>query len=218
MIGHGMKYLRSNALGAMALFVALGGTSYAAAGGFSSGGTLRACANEEGVIRLLKQGKKCRKGQTAVAWNTTGPAGAKGATGATGAGGAQGASGPQGAPGVQGAAGDLNVTTENIDMTVPAGVEKAEVVNLDGQPVLAACEVEEIAPNAVALQAFSAPGLYWKRGGPVATDREGFQDSTTAIDIDVLLTPPSGRVGRVRLHATHENASCRVRGIVTIVN
>ena len=91
-----VAYLRRNTLGALALFMALGGTGYAATGGFSSGGALHACANGEGVIRLVKPGKKCKKGQTAVAWNQTGPKGAAGAKGATGAAGAPGTNGLEG--------------------------------------------------------------------------------------------------------------------------
>jgi hypothetical protein len=104
-LNKGLRYLRNNALGALALFVALGGTSYAATGGFSSGGALKACANEEGVIRLLKPGKTCKKGQKAVSWNQTGPAGAAGPRGAAGALGAAGGTGAAGAKGESGANG-----------------------------------------------------------------------------------------------------------------
>jgi hypothetical protein len=121
----------ANVVAALALFVALGGTSYAATGGFSSGGTLRACATEEGAIRLLKAGKKCKKGQTAVAWNQTGPAGAKGptgATGATGATGTAGAAGAKGSEGPKGASGEpANVKWGNI--TQEAKVQAGNGVN-----------------------------------------------------------------------------------------
>lgn len=49
-----LKYLRQNALGALALFVALGGTGYAATGGFTSNGKLSACVSGEGGIKLLR--------------------------------------------------------------------------------------------------------------------------------------------------------------------
>ena len=38
MVGKVARYLANNALGALALFLALGGVSYAATGGFTSGG------------------------------------------------------------------------------------------------------------------------------------------------------------------------------------
>lgn len=94
----------ANVAATLALVLAMSGGAVAASGGFSSGGTLRACANEEGVIRLLKAGKHCQKGQKSVSWNQAGPAGAKGATGASGATGAPGAAGSAGTPGTPGAA------------------------------------------------------------------------------------------------------------------
>jgi hypothetical protein len=97
--GKAARYLANNALGMLALFVALGGVSYAATGGFASGGQLKACVNEEGAIRLLKSGKHCRRGQKQIAWNQTGPAGPKGAAGASGATGATGQMGLTGASG-----------------------------------------------------------------------------------------------------------------------
>jgi hypothetical protein len=95
----------ANVMATIAVLLAMSGGAVAATGGFSSGGTLKACANEEGVIRLLKAGKSCKKGQKTVAWNIAGPAGAKGATGASGATGATGAAGPKGTEGPKGAAG-----------------------------------------------------------------------------------------------------------------
>lgn len=92
----------ANVAATLALVLAMSGGAVAATGGFSSGGTLKACVNEEGAIRLLKVGKGCKKGQKAVSWNETGPAGAKGAAGAAGP---AGASGPAGAKGTDGAKG-----------------------------------------------------------------------------------------------------------------
>lgn len=93
--GKAARYLANNALGVLALFVALGGVSYAATGGFASGGQLKACVSGEGAVRLLKSGKRCRRGQQQIVWNQTGPAGSKGATGATGQ---TGLTGPSGQP------------------------------------------------------------------------------------------------------------------------
>ncbi len=99
MIVKGLRYLRSNAIGTLALFIALGGTGYAATGGFTTGGTIRACVNEEGGVRLLKAGKRCHKGQKSVSWSQTGPQGAKGATGSPGGAGSPGAAGAVGTQG-----------------------------------------------------------------------------------------------------------------------
>jgi hypothetical protein len=101
-----LRYLASNALGALALFVALGGVSYAASGGFTSGGELQACASESGTLTLLKSGKHCKHGQKQVTWNQTGPQGQPGAKGATGSPGAAGAAGAIGATGPKGSTGE----------------------------------------------------------------------------------------------------------------
>jgi hypothetical protein len=95
----------ANVAATLALVFAMSGVGYAASGGFTSGGKLQACVNEEGTLKLLKAGKHCQKGQKSVSWGQVGPAGTKGATGAAGASGATGASGANGGPGGQGAQG-----------------------------------------------------------------------------------------------------------------
>lgn len=93
-------YLRGNMLALLALFVALGGTSYAAAGGFAAkNGQLSGCVGGGGVLKVLKPGRRCPKGQAAVAWNVAGRAGAAGVAGATGA---RGLAGPTGSTGPSG--------------------------------------------------------------------------------------------------------------------
>jgi hypothetical protein len=104
MLSKGLRLMASNAVGFLALFVALGGVGFAATGGFSSGGKLQACVNEEGTLKLLKAAKHCKKGQKGVSWNQTGPAGATGAKGATGAPGSAGPAGAAGAAGQNGPA------------------------------------------------------------------------------------------------------------------
>jgi hypothetical protein len=94
----------ANVVATLAWVFAMTGGAIAATGGFTSGGKLQACVNEEGGLKLLKAGKHCKRGQKTIAWNQTGPsgaAGAKGAAGATGALGATGASiqGPKGESG-----------------------------------------------------------------------------------------------------------------------
>src|SRR6201992_1472646 len=124
-IGRHVSY--ANVAATLALVLAMSGGALAAAGGFSSGGQLKACANGEGVLKLLKPGKRCPKGQTAVAWNQTDPAGARGATGATGPSGASGATGSQGSQGGQGPQGTAlayaHVTKEaSLDTADSSGV------------------------------------------------------------------------------------------------
>jgi hypothetical protein len=92
----------ANVTATLALVLAMSGGAIAASGGFSSGGKLQACVNGEGVLRLLKPGKHCARGQQAVSWNQQGPAGVSGANGAAGAPGAQGATGATGQSGTVG--------------------------------------------------------------------------------------------------------------------
>lgn len=94
----------------LALLLAMSGGAVAATGGFTASSSIKACAGNEGVLKLQT---KCKKGQKAVTWNQTGPAGATGATGATGptgATGAQGAAGAKGTEGQKGEAGESSLT------------------------------------------------------------------------------------------------------------
>jgi hypothetical protein len=92
----------ANVAATLALVFAMTGGAVAATGGFTSGGKLQACVNEEGTLKLLKAGKHCKRGQKTVSWSQTGPAGANGAAGATGATGATGTTGAAGAAGQNG--------------------------------------------------------------------------------------------------------------------
>ena len=78
----------ANVAATLAVVLALSGAAVAATGGFVSGGRLQACVTPEGQLKLLKSGKKCKKGQSSISWNQSGPkgsAGAQGPAGATGA-------------------------------------------------------------------------------------------------------------------------------------
>jgi hypothetical protein len=106
----GLRLMANNAVGFLALFVALGGVGYAATGGFSTGGQLQACVSEGGTLTLLRAGKHCKRSQQRVVWNQAGAAGPNGAPGTPGAAGAKGADGPKGLNGLNG----LNGESANI--------------------------------------------------------------------------------------------------------
>lgn len=165
MNGRVLGFIRGNAIGLIALFVALGGTTYAATAlprnsvGSSQviNGSLKKADLSGKAVSALK-GNKGTKG-------TPGPQGARGATGLAGARGLKGASGasgptgPQGVQGVQGIPGPTNAytnygtlasisvgTTQTVaSVTVPAGrytlsgqVRFSEG-NADGQETALAC-------------------------------------------------------------------------------
>ncbi len=84
----------SNVVASLALFVALGGGAYAAAGGsFVAGknGTIKGCVPKRGgALRVVMVGKRCPRGTVALKFNTKGR---------------QGTAGPKGVPGPTGPAG-----------------------------------------------------------------------------------------------------------------
>src|SRR5262245_42725655 len=80
-------------------------------------GVIKACyAPPLGALRVIDSAALCRKGETLLSWNATGPqgpqgpAGPQGMTGATGPQGIQGPPGPQGSQGIPGPAGTSGVT------------------------------------------------------------------------------------------------------------
>jgi hypothetical protein len=88
----------ANVVSTICLFILLGGGAYAATGFIGRGGVLHGCVSRDGNLRLVKAGTSCPKGQTAVTWNRTGPAGKTGPVGPTGPTGAAGPPGPASGP------------------------------------------------------------------------------------------------------------------------
>jgi hypothetical protein len=106
LLGRAWGHLRRHAIAYLALFVALGGSAYAATSFVGSNGTITACVKKGGALHLVKQNKPCGRRQARVAWNQQGVQGPKGSKGAKGAKGSKGAKGDRGASGLAtGAAG-----------------------------------------------------------------------------------------------------------------
>jgi hypothetical protein len=104
------RYLRTQHLAVLALFLVLGGTSYAAVKVTvpDKSGTIRACYKTKSGALRVTNATKCKKGEKPVAWNTaglTGPAGPAGPAGLAGLAGAPGANGTNGSNGAPGAPG-----------------------------------------------------------------------------------------------------------------
>ena len=73
-----------------------------------SGSQITACyAKKSGALRVLKAGKRCKRGERKIAWTKNGVRGTRGVRGARGA---RGSQGPEGGNGARGATGIAGVT------------------------------------------------------------------------------------------------------------
>jgi hypothetical protein len=89
------RYLGRHHIALLALFLALGGTSYAVTDGFSaaSSSKFHACVKKkDGAMRLLTKGR-CKRTERAISWNRQGLASLPGASGSPGGTGPAGATG-----------------------------------------------------------------------------------------------------------------------------
>jgi len=123
MLPRACRFAANNAIALVALFLAVGGASYAATGAFkaSSATVYKACVGESRVVVLKTGGKPCHKGQRTIVWNQEGLAGAKGAAGATGAAGANGANGANGTNGFSALSTLPSGASESGDYSVSSG-------------------------------------------------------------------------------------------------
>ncbi|AEV85945.1 Collagen alpha-5(VI) chain [Actinoplanes sp. SE50] len=101
----------------VALTVGVAGTASASAAVSGADGTMYACRNSAGEVKLRDSGTQpCSRTWTPISWNAkgvagpAGPAGATGATGLTGPQGTTGLTGPQGATGLTGPQGPTGLT------------------------------------------------------------------------------------------------------------
>ena len=75
----------ANVISLIALFVALGGGAYAAAGGFvGANGVIRLCVGKGGVVTAVQPSKKCNRNSTTLALDQRGAPGIPGTAGKPG--------------------------------------------------------------------------------------------------------------------------------------
>lgn len=128
--------LRGQPIAFLALFVALGGSSYAAvsAGKLGQGDVIVGCVAKDGKLRVVTSASRCTGKETAISFNREGRPGRDGLDGAAGARGSDGAPGPAGATGAAGQVGPAGAP----GATGPAGPTGAS--GPAGQSVTAAAE------------------------------------------------------------------------------
>jgi hypothetical protein len=124
------RFLRHNTIGLLALFVALGGTTYAASTALIGKNTVASPQVVNGSLQTKDLSKKARKALTGNR-GLRGPAGVQGAQGAQGA---KGATGAQGIQGIQGPAGIAAAyakvsSTGAVDTARSVGITQAMVTN-----------------------------------------------------------------------------------------
>jgi hypothetical protein len=141
--GIGSRLTYANVTATLALFVALGGGAYAATSFVGADGVIHACTARDGVLTLIKSGKRCSKGKTAISWNQQGTPGVRGATGGPGPQGQKGDQGPkgdQGLPGLKGDTGPPGPGAKSINLHVASG-ESEVVTGADRVVVLLSCNI-----------------------------------------------------------------------------
>lgn len=98
--------MRAHTILAGAALVAVLGTAAAIATAAQEDETIRGCRNlRHGLVRIVTDGKACKRNEAAVSWNKQGPAGPPGEAGVAGAAGPKGDPGPAGPRGDTGPAG-----------------------------------------------------------------------------------------------------------------
>src|SRR3954447_21791527 len=120
----GPRLTYANVISTLCLFVVLGGGAVAATGLVGRGGTISACVDSTGRLTVIKPGKHCKRGQTALVWNERGPAGTAGAPGEAGPvgnPGPAGVDGPKGDTGLKGDTGAPGTNGVGIGGNCPAG-------------------------------------------------------------------------------------------------
>jgi collagen triple helix repeat protein len=117
MLGTWWTFVTRHSVALVALFLALGGTSFAVtSAGSNRGTTYYACVTARfHTMNLTTKHGSCRAGERKISFNAEGRRGPGGKPGATGPQGASGAAGPAGAVGAQGDKGDQGVKGDKGD-------------------------------------------------------------------------------------------------------
>lgn len=122
-------YVRRHHIALLALFVALGGTSYAAVKSIvGRDGVIHGCyARKTGALRVVKPSARCHRGESKIAWNNDGRPGLRGIAGPEGPRGPAGAAAPPAAAAAHVSLGQSTLTGSTpvaADLASPGGSGK----------------------------------------------------------------------------------------------
>jgi hypothetical protein len=129
----------ANVTATLALFAALGGGAYATTRFVGSDGMIHGCVGGGGSLTLVKAGKPCAKGKSAIAWNQQGVQGSPGTQGSNGGRGPKGDAGPKGDPGAPGATGPQGPGAISFNVHEQPGFS-GTLETVDGINVAGTCE------------------------------------------------------------------------------
>lgn len=153
---HLIAHVRGNAVGYVALFVALGGGAYAATNGIPGpDGSIHACyAKRDGSLRVVPAGDRCPARQHALKWQQRGPRGFRGLRGFAGA---------RGPSDVYSATNDPGTPSGDVTVTVPAGrylaMAKATEDNAGGTSGAIACTLKLAGADAGDFSSATVPNF-----------------------------------------------------------
>jgi hypothetical protein len=181
------RFLRQNTIALLALFLAFGGTSFAAAS-LISGSQIKA--------HTIAKNRLTNKAITQLKGNR-GPRGAQGAQGARGPTGAQGVQGVQGVQGIQGPPGPVDLDYETTEVTVHAGDRGTGQAVCPGGMVVSGggAMADSADPNAITAATISeSDWILWPPGLPSAweaTVHNGSASSDIVLVVDAICTAPT---------------------------
>jgi hypothetical protein len=181
----------------------------------ASAATIYACQKKKGgTIHLVTKKAKCKKGETKISWNTTGPAGKNGTNGTNGA------SGKDGAPGQPQKA----VTFKVVSEAPLLGENLTSIFTLSGVSVRVKC-FNVLLANGVTLEATGPAGTQAESGmvdsrANNTEETQAFQRLVYNVAVSTntvfgeLVTNGSGEIANVG----HINATITAPGAVILIS
>ncbi|MDA0166532.1 tail fiber protein [Solirubrobacter ginsenosidimutans] len=188
--------LRRQPVAFLALFVALGGSSFAAVSAAKpgTGDVIVGCVAKDGKLRVVAAASRCTAKETAISFNREGKQGVAGADGADGADGAAGADGVDGRDGKDGATGPKGATgPAGRDGTDTGVAGPAGPAGADGQSVTGTAESAGANCATGGVKYVAASGTnYVCNGATGATGASGATETAASLLTKLLTVDGTG--------------------------